>query len=116
MSNASEREAHYARLADAVEARDYQVLDHAAEIRQDYRPGRPRKGDAAEGTRPLAVRLTDADRRRLVDYAERTGQPMSAVIRAAIDEYLGEHPAPALKRSNRQRGAQRPHRARGMSR
>lgn len=92
MSNAKDREAHYARLADAVEAGDYRVLDHAAVIRQDYRPGRPRRGDAAEETRPLAVRLTGADRRRLADYAEQTGQPMSAVIRAAIDEYLGKHP------------------------
>lgn len=93
MNKADESEAHYARLADAVEAGDYQVLDRAARIRQDYSPGRPRSGAKAEETRPLAVRLTDADRRRLADYAERTGQPMSAVVRAAIDEYLGRHPA-----------------------
>lgn len=93
MSRASEREAHYARLADTVESGDYRVLDHDAKIRQDYRPGRPHRGDPVEETRPLAVRLTDADRRRLADYAERTGQPMSAVIRAALDEYLGRHPA-----------------------
>lgn len=93
MSNARDREAHYARLADAVEAGDYEVTGHSVEVRPDYRPGRPRRGDEAEGTRPLAVRLTAADRRRLAEYAERTGQPMSAVIRAAVDEYLGNHPA-----------------------
>lgn len=93
MSNAGHREARYARLADAIEAGDYEVIDRSVEVRQDYRPGRPRRGDAAEETRPLAVRLTDADRHRLAEYAERTGQPMSAVIRAAIDEYLGKHPA-----------------------
>lgn len=93
MSDARDREAHYARLADVVEAGDYEVIGHSVEVRPDYRPGRPRQGDAAEGTRPLAVRLTDADRHRLAEYAERTGQPMSAVIRAAIDEYLGKHSA-----------------------
>lgn len=93
MSNDRDREAHYARLADAVEAGEYEVIDRSAEVRPDYRPGRPRRGDAAVGTRPLAVRLTDADRHRLAEYAERTGQPMSAVIRAAIDEYLGKHSA-----------------------
>ncbi|WP_411741143.1 ribbon-helix-helix protein, CopG family [Rhodococcus sp. IEGM 1408] len=92
MSNTRDREAHYARLADAVVAGDYEVIERSVEVRPDYRPGRPRRGDAAEGTRPLAVRLTDADRHRLAEYAERTGQPMSAVIRAAIDEYLGRHP------------------------
>lgn len=93
MSNARDREAHYARLADAVEAGNYEVVDRSVQVRPDYRPGRPRRGDLAEGTRPLAVRLTDADRHRLAEYAERTGQPMSAVIRAAIEEYLGTHPA-----------------------
>ncbi|NLU60831.1 ribbon-helix-helix protein, CopG family [Rhodococcus sp. HNM0563] len=29
----------------------------------------------------------------MAEYAERTGRPMSAVIRAAIDEYLARHPA-----------------------
>ncbi|MFD6896140.1 ribbon-helix-helix protein, CopG family [Rhodococcus sp. NPDC060086] len=81
------------RLADAVEAGEYDVLDNSVEVRPDYRPGRPRSGNAAEETRPLAVRLTEADRRRLAEYAERTGRPMSAVIRAAIDEYLSRHPA-----------------------
>ena len=93
MSNTGDREAHYARLADAVESGDYEVLDRTEEVRPDYRPGRPPRGEAAEETRPLAVRLTAADRHRLAEYAERTGQPMSAVIRAAIDEYLGKHPA-----------------------
>lgn len=93
MSNPRDVEAHYARLADAVEAGDYRVVDGSVDVRPDYRPGRPRNGDAGGETRPLAVRLTDADRKRLAEYAERTGQPMSAVIRAAIDEYLGRHPA-----------------------
>ncbi|MBB1040438.1 ribbon-helix-helix protein, CopG family [Dietzia sp. DQ11-44] len=93
MSETGDREAHYARLADAVEAGEYDVIDSPAEVRPDYRHGRPRRGDAVEETRPLAVRLTESDRRRLADYADRTGQPMSAVIRAAIDEYLGKHPA-----------------------
>ena len=93
MSAASEREARYERLADAVEAGEYEIDAGAVEIRPDYRPGRPRTGDVAEETRPLAVRLTESDRRRLADYAERTGQPMSAVIRSAIDEYLARHPA-----------------------
>lgn len=69
------------------------MIDRSVEVRPGYQPGRPRRGGAAEGARPLAVRLTDADRHRLAGYAERTGQPMSAVIRAAIDEYLGNHPA-----------------------
>lgn len=93
MSSANDRQARYARLADAVEAGDYEVIESSVEVRPDYRPGRPRRGAAAEETRPLAVRLTDTDRHRLAEYAERTGQPMSAVIRAAIDEYLGNHPA-----------------------
>lgn len=93
MTTARDREAHYARLADVVEAGDYEVVERSVEVRPDYQPGRPRRGDAAEETRPLAVRLTDADRHRVAEYAERTGQPMSAVIRAAIDEYLGNHPA-----------------------
>lgn len=63
-----------------------------AEVRPDYLPGRPRKGEAGQGSRPLAVRLTEADRTRFAEFAQRTGQPMSAVIRAAIDEYLGNHP------------------------
>ena len=69
------------------------MLDDAAQVRQDYRPGRPCKREGAEHTRPLAVRLTDAGRRRVADSAERTGQPMSAVVRVAIDEYLGRRPA-----------------------
>lgn len=93
MSYTRDREARYERLADVVEAGDYKVINRSVEVRPDYQPGRPRRGDAAEETRPLAVRLTDADRHRLAKYAERTGQPMSAVIRAAIDEYLGNHPA-----------------------
>lgn len=93
MSSANDRQARYAWLADAVEAGDYEVIESSVEVRPDYRPGRPRRGAQAEVTRPLAVRLTDADRHRLAEYAERTGQPMSAVIRAAIDEYLGNHPA-----------------------
>ncbi|MDV8002830.1 ribbon-helix-helix protein, CopG family [Rhodococcus sp. IEGM 1408] len=93
MSKASDREARYARLADAVESGEYEVVAGSVGIRPDYRPGRPRGGDVAEETRPLAVRLTESDRRRLADYAERTRQPMSAVIRAAIEEYLGTHPA-----------------------
>lgn len=92
MSNAKDREARYAMLADAVEAGEYEVIEPSVEVRPDYLPGRPRRGDAAEETKPLAVRLTAADRRRLAEYAERTGKPMSAVIRAAIDEYLGNHP------------------------
>ena len=93
MNDVRYREERYARLADAVESGDYEVLDRSAEVRPDYQVGRPRSGDVAEETRPLAVRLTDSDRHRLAEYAERTGQPMSAVIRAAIDEYLGNHPA-----------------------
>lgn len=93
MSNARDREARYERLADLVEAGDYEVVDRSVEVRPDYQPGRPRRGDATEETRPLTVRLTEADRDRLAEYAERTGQPMSAVIRAAIDEYLSNHPA-----------------------
>lgn len=93
MSAADDRESRYARLADAVEAGEYEIDAGTVEVRPDYRPGRPRAGVVAEETRPLAVRLTASDRRRLADYAERTGQPMSAVIRSAIEEYLGRHPA-----------------------
>lgn len=93
MSNTDGREVHYDSLADTIEAGDYDVLSDTAEVREDYRVGRPHKGDPVAGTRPLAVRLTAADRRRLADYADRTGQPMSTVIRAAIEEYLGRHPA-----------------------
>jgi len=93
MSSAEDREARYARLADGVEAGDYEVVDHSVGVRPCYRPGRPRQEDETEETRPLAVRLTDADRQRLAEYAGRTGQPMSMVIRAAIDECLGNDPA-----------------------
>jgi len=41
-------------IADAVEAGDYEVIDHSVEVRPDYRPGRPRHGDAAEEIWPLA--------------------------------------------------------------
>lgn len=93
MSESRDRESHYAMLADAVEAGDYRVVDGSVSIREDYRPGRPRTGDIAEQTRPMAVRLTDSDRRRLADYAERTGQSMSTIIRTALNDYLDTHPA-----------------------
>ncbi len=60
-------------IADAVKAGAYEVVDHSVEVRPGYRPRRPRRGDAAEETWPLAVRLTDADRQRLAEYADRMG-------------------------------------------
>lgn len=93
MSESRDRESRYAMLADAVEAGDYRIVDGSVSIREDYRPGRPRTGDIAEQTRPMAVRLTDSDRRRLADYAERTGQSMSTIIRTALNDYLDSHPA-----------------------
>ena len=72
---------------------DYVALPDNVEIRPDYAVGRPPRGQSKGDSRPLAVRLTDADRQRLADYAARTGQPMSAVVRAAIEEFLARHPA-----------------------
>lgn len=39
-------------------------------------------------TTPLSIRLPDAERQRLYDYAERTGQPVRRVIIDAVREKL----------------------------
>ena len=39
MTTARDREAHYARLADVVEAGDYEVVERSVEVRPDYQPG-----------------------------------------------------------------------------
>lgn len=62
MSHDRDLEARYTRLADAVEAGNYEVIERSVEVRQDYRPGRPRRGDAAEETAsPRAWRAACSD-------------------------------------------------------
>ncbi|MDN5746667.1 MAG: hypothetical protein L0H31_16340 [Nocardioidaceae bacterium] len=93
MTATNDPDSRYDRLSDAIATGDYDVVHNSATIRPDYAVGRPPKGQGSGDSRPLAVRLTDEDRQKLADFAERTSQPMSAVIRAAITEYLDRHPA-----------------------
>lgn len=69
-------------------------------VRPDYRPDRPRRGPQRKPV-PQAVRLTDADRHRLAEYVDLTCLPMSTIIRAAIDEYLGYAPSFLTASANR---------------
>ena len=94
MTNSKEgTPSRYDQLADAIIEGDYVAIPDGVEIRPDYAVGRPPRGQGKGDSQPLAVRLTDADRKQLADYAAHTGQPMSAVIRAAIKEFLARHPA-----------------------
>jgi anti-sigma factor RsiW len=67
----------------------------AAEINPAFlRKGRPAKGTAAAGKTPgLTVRLPDAIRVELTLRAKAEGSSPSELIRRAVVEYFGNHPA-----------------------
>lgn len=81
-------------LADDFENGDFELVPGTAESAPAPhslpigRPAEPR------GASPLrAVRLPKALDEQLTSYAKRNGESASAVVRAAISEYLHRHPA-----------------------
>lgn len=81
-------------LADDFERGDFELVPGTAESAPPPhslpmgRPSQPR------GSSPLrAVRLPKALDEQLTSYARTHGESTSAVVRAAISEYLDRHPA-----------------------
>jgi len=69
---------------------DQAYIDEAvAEVHEQLRPGRPRRGEERGGEAPrMIVRLPVTLHAAVIERAEREGRSRSAVVREAIEEYF----------------------------